>query len=70
MFLAGCAGISPKDVEFSIRNSTQEPLVINVGNSIFSTSITLAPGQRWSGHLDPRLVASGWVEIRPLLAPR
>jgi hypothetical protein len=67
LLLVGCASAPATDVEFSIRNSTLEPLVIKVGNKLFATSIVLAPGQSWSGVINPRWLSSGSVEIVPLL---
>jgi hypothetical protein len=68
LILAGCATSQENKVEISIRNTTMEPLVIRVGSGIFTTSIMIPPGGRWSGWVDRRLIgSSGWATIEPAI---
>ena len=53
LFLAACGPL--RQVEFEVVNASAVPLFFTVGVCVFAQTVSLAPGGRWVGTLDPRL---------------
>jgi hypothetical protein len=70
MALAGCATSPENKTEVTIKNHTNELLIVQVGSGILGTTVYLPPGGAWSGAVDRRWIqSSAWVEIRPGVPP-